>query len=335
MTQTAPMKVLITGGDIAGGLASFAEALRAGFEELGITAEVIPPRRILFRWRDLRNSHALKIFSTTAVFAAPFSRRSICVAHGFPRADAQGWIKLLGIIASFKLATRSSLLATVSHYAAVHLRTIFGLRVDAVIHNPLHRLFLEHQDASSSPRDYITYVGRLHPCKRLDRIFPAICALVKATPNLRACIIGGGELSGALEAAAGGDPRIEFTGPLPREQVRAWLRRTKVFVSGCETEALGISYLEALSQGCIVAMPACGGGLEIAPDLIGRSIRLLPLSWEQGAILSTLREAFSSQAIAASLTPYSAAAVAASYLELDRQRLARPMAPMHGAGVHG
>jgi glycosyltransferase involved in cell wall biosynthesis len=337
MTQANPSKVLITSGSPAGGLSSFAETLRVGFEALEIPAEVISPHRILAKWRDLRNPHVLKILSTTAVFAAPFAPRSICVAHGFPRVDAQGWIKLLAIVASFKLASRSSLLATVSHYAAVHLRTIFGLRVDAVIHNPLHSVFLEHEDANASnapPRDCITYVGRLHPCKRLDRIFPAIRALVNDTPNLRACIIGGGELRGALEKASAGNPRIEFTGPLPREQVRAWLRRTRVFVSGCETEALGIAYLEALSQGCVVAMPACGGGLEIAPELIGRSIRLLPLSLEPGAILSVLREALSLTSCAPFLTSYDAETVATSYLELDRRRRSQPNAPARVKAVH-
>ncbi len=319
MMPLVPERVLISGGRPGGGLASYARALRAGFAALGIPAEVVPPQRILSRWRDLRNPAVLKILSTTAVLAAPLARRSICVAHGFPRADVQGWIKLLGILASYKLASCSSQLIAVSHYVAVHLRTIFNLRVEAVIHNPLHSMFLKREHEVPHLRNYITYVGRLHPCKRLDRIFPAICALVEETPNLRACIIGDGELRDALEVSARGNPRIEFKGVLAASQVRAWLRRTRIFVSGCETEALGIAYLEALSQGCVVAMPACGGGLEIAPEQIGKSICLLPLPLELGEVLSALRQALSQQGFAMSLAAYDAAQVARNYLKVDRR----------------
>jgi glycosyltransferase involved in cell wall biosynthesis len=332
---SAPTSVLITGGAPAGGLSSFAEALRAGFQALGIPAQVIPPRHLIHHWRDLRNPRVLKILSTTALFAAPFCRRSICVAHGFPRADAQGWIKLIGIAASFHLACRTSHLAAVSHYAAVHLRTIFGLRVDAVIHNPLHSVFLDRDNTPATPRNCITYVGRLHPCKRLDAIFPALRALVDETPGLHACIIGDGPLRNALQAAAAGHPRIRFTGPLSREEVRAWLRRTRVFVSACETEALGIAYLEALSQGCVVAMPAAGGGLEIAPQLIGTAIRLLPLSLQRTEVLAALREALSHQATPPALDAYRAASVAAEYLQLDQQLSLQPFVATPAVAVHG
>jgi glycosyltransferase involved in cell wall biosynthesis len=335
MRHEYPSRALISGGAPAGGLSSFAEGLRAGFQALGIPAEVVAPGRILTRWRDLRDPDVLKILSTSAVFAAPLARRSICVAHGFPRADVQGWTRLAGIVLSLKLANGFSQLIAVSHYTAVHLKTVFDLRVDGVIHNALHALFQEGACAETPPRDCITYVGRLHPAKRLDRIFPAICSLVEETPGLRACIIGDGPLRGALEAEAHGNPRIQFTGPLPAAEVRAWLRRTRVFVSGCETEALGIAYLEALSQGCVVAMPACGGGLEIAPEEIGRSIRLLPLPLDHGAVLSALRAALFAPGFPLALGAYQAAAIATRYLEVDHRLSARSGIAACGAALHG
>lgn len=327
-----PSKVLITGGSAAGGVASFAESLCTGFAALGVPAEVMPPGKIFSRWEDLRNPDVLKILSTTAVFAAPFARRTLCVAHGFPRADVQGWLKLAGIVASFKVANRFSRLIAVSHYVEVHLRTIFNLRVDAVIHNPLHDSFF-HYEPSGEPRNLITFVGRLHPCKGLDRIFPAVIELLHENPNLRGCFIGDGELRPVLESLAGGNPRIEFTGPLPREAVRARLRRTKVFVSACETEALGIAYIEALSQGCAVVMPACGGGLEIAPAEIGRSIRLLPLPLRPGDVLAELRKALACECSPPPLAGFDAAAIAQRYLDADRARLTAPVAVACGASA--
>ncbi len=137
-----PSRILITGGHEVGGVSSFAETLAEGFAALGISAEIVSPSRIFARWRDLRDPRVLKILSTTAVFAAPFSRRAICVAHGFPRPDVQGWMKALGVTASFKVAGWFAQLVAVSYYSAIHLRTIFNLRVDAVIHNPLNDAFL-------------------------------------------------------------------------------------------------------------------------------------------------------------------------------------------------
>lgn len=318
-----PARVLITGGDLEGGLSSFAEGLREGLLELGIAVEIVSPGRLLMRWRDLRDPDVLKILSTGAVFAVPFARRSICVAHGFPRADAQGWIKLLAILLSLKLADRCSQLVAVSNYVAVHLRTIFDLRVAAVIPNPLRGLFRQSDGTNAPTRDCLTYVGRLHPAKRLDRIFPAICALVEETPGLRGCIIGDGALRDSLQSQARKNPRIQFHGPLAPQHVREWLQRTRVFVSGCETEALGIAYLEALSQGCVVAMPACGGGLEIAPAQIGGSIRLLPLSLDHNEVMAVLREALSAPACTATLAGFEPSSIALRYLEADRRGLQR------------
>lgn len=317
MSQLYPSKVLISGGKEHGGVASFAEALRMGFSQLGIPAEVIPASRIFSRWRDLRDPHVLKILSTTAVFSAPLAHRTICVAHGFPRADVQGWAKLAGILLSYKLAGRHSRLVAVSQYAAVHLRTIFNVHIDAVIHNPLNEIFLSPGiNHSSQQRECITYAGRLHPSKGLDRVFPALCDSIRKTSGLRGVIIGDGELRATLEAAAPPDLPITFTGPLPQSEVRTWLRRTRVFVSGCETEALGIGYLEALSQGCTVVMPACGGGVEIAPQQIGKAIHLYSGSGSE-PVTCAIRNALLTPPTTVSFMAYMPRVVARAYLSTD------------------
>src|SRR6266851_4764715 len=178
MTLGVPSRVLITGGREVGGLTAFAEGLSEGFTALGIPSEVISPNEIFKRWRDLRDPNILKILSTTAVFAAPVARRAICVAHGFPRADAQGWVRMVTILGSFRLANSTSQapLVAVSDYVAAHLRGPFNLRVDAVIRNPVQSCFLERADESGDRR-YLTYVGRLFPHKNVHRLLPAMCDL--------------------------------------------------------------------------------------------------------------------------------------------------------------
>jgi glycosyltransferase involved in cell wall biosynthesis len=316
MKREYPSRILITGGHEVGGVSSFAESLGEGFAALGIPAEIVSPSRIFARWRDLRDPRVLKILSTTAVFAAPFARRAICVAHGFPRPDVQGWIKVLGVMASFKVAGWFAQLVAVSYYSAIHLRTIFNLHVDAVIHNPLNDAFLADKENGWEGRDCITFAGRLHPSKGLDRILPAMLAVLEEHPELRAAIVGDGELRSMLEAATRGHSRIELVGQVPPSEVRTWLRRTKVFVSGCETEALGIAYLEALSQGCSVVMPACGGGLEIAPELIGSAIHLYSGEGSE-PITRALRNALAAAPAEMSLAAYSSRTIAQAYLAAD------------------
>ena len=315
--MATPQRVLITGGRDVGGLTAFAAGLSEGFTALGIPIEVVSPGRILKRWRELRDPSVLKILSTAAVFAAPIARRGICVAHGVPRADVQGWGRMAAILGSFKLANScsGSPLVAVSDYVAAHLRATFNLRVDAVIRNPVQLSFLEPIDESGA-RQYLTYVGRLLPAKNVHRLLPAMCDLQKENPGLRVCVIGDGPQREALQRLFQTDPPIEFTGSLDADAVRRYLRRTRVFVSGNEMEPFGITYLEALSQGCAVAMPACGGGLEIALPLVGTKVHLLPLSFDREGCLNALRSALKLSTIPISLSAYEPKAVAEAYREL-------------------
>lgn len=320
MSGAYPQKVLISGGREVGGVSSFAESLRAGFVKRNIEVEVVSPAQIFRRQRELRDPAILKILSTTAVFAAPLARRAICMAHGVPRADYQGYRKLAAIIASFRLANRCSgvQLVSVSHFTAATLRAVFGVRTDAVIHNPVKSLFLERFEPSNG-RFYITYAGRLIAAKNPHRILPAVRELLDENPGLRACIIGEGELRIDLEKIAAGDPRFEFKGAPDDYSLRESLRRTKVFVSGNEVEGFGITYLEALTQGCVVAMPACGGGLEIAPDDIGGTVQLFPLSWNQAEVLNTLRRALRQSPKSLCARHFTIEAATEKYLKLDSE----------------
>ncbi len=319
MKMEAPSKVLITGGREVGGVSSFAEGLHEGFADLGIPSEVILPSRILWRWRDLRDPKVLKILSTTAVYAAPFARRAICMAHGIPRAHRRGGLRMLAVLGTWKLANVCSgtQLVSVSMYTAVHLEALFNLRSDGVIRNPVKPIFLEPLVEPEQVRRYITFAGRLDSCKNLHRLLPSIGDLLDETPGLRVCIIGEGAQREELEDAVKGDSRFEFKGYVDDLGLRTWLRRTKVFVSGNETEGLGIAYLEALRQSCGVVMPASGGGLEVALDQIGRSVHLLPLSFARTEVLSVLRRSLASPCAPIPMTTYSAAEVAKAYLQVD------------------
>lgn len=316
--SNVPNRILITGGREVGGVNSFAEGLAKGFLSLGLPADVVSPGWAVSHWRDMRDPKLLKILSTSAVYAAPIARRSICMAHGTTRAYLLGFKKMAAVVASFKLANACSgtQLVAVSHYVATHLQTIFNIRIDGVIRNPLRSVFLDPPNLSEK-RSYITYVGRLDPVKNLHLLLPPIFDILREMPNIEVCIIGDGVQRRKLQEYAGGNPRVKFLGTQDAYSVRQWLRKSKVFISGTPTEALGISYLEALSQGCAVVMPACGGGLEIALKQIGKSVFLMPLSFARTEIVATLRNALSTTFEPLSMRQYAADIAAKSFLKLD------------------
>jgi len=319
MSYQFPERVLITSGHEVGGLKTFAQGLAEGFMAMNIPTELIRPSKIWTRRRDLRDPRILKVLSTTAVFASPFARRAICVMHGTPSAEHQGWWKLGALVTMFKLASICSgvQMVAVSDYVAVHMQTIFNISTDAVIHNPVKSIFFELVSHPAIERPYITYVGRLNRAKNMHRLIPVIVSLVNETPGLRVCIVGEGELRSELKSIVKGDPRYEFPGNLDSAGVRDQLRRSKVFISGNPTEPFGIVFLEALSQGCIVAMPACGGGVEIALNQIGKRVHLLPLSFDHNQTLEVLRAALNSDSCPISMGAFNVKSVASSYLNVD------------------
>jgi glycosyltransferase involved in cell wall biosynthesis len=317
MMLRRPRKVLLTGGQAGGGVASYAQALQCGFQEFGLQAEVIAPGEIFKRLDEVADPEVLKILSTTAVFAAPFARRAITTAHGFPCVANQGWLRTIGVLASYGLSnvSRGTQLIVVSDYSALHLETIFNLRVDGVIRNAMHPIFEEA--GNDMTRRAITYVGRLHRSKNVDKILPAMMDCLDEYDDLEIWIIGDGPERARLESIANKNSRVKFYGVLHPLEVRELLRQSCVFISANPTEPFGIVYLEALSQGCCIAMPASGGGLEIAPELIGQQIHLFAPSIERSSVVAALSTALEQPAASVLLKAHTAQSVAEAYLKAD------------------
>lgn len=325
MSWAPPDKVLFTGGHEIGGIASFAEGLSKGFAELGIPSQIVTPAKLSSHLRELRSRRVLKILSTTGMFAAPFARRSICMLHASFLVYEQGWAKTAALLACYKMANLcSAQLVAVSDYLAAHMRAFFGINVDAVIRNPVKPIYLQNDANYPTTRDYITYIGRLVSYKNIDRLIMPIIDLLNENPELRACIIGDGPERQRLERLAADHPRFEFRGQPGDDEVKQHLRRTKIFVSAHLTEGFGITYVEALSQGCVVAMPASGGGIEIALDRVGESVQLLPISLDRKGTLAVLRRALKLSPSAMPIECYSAKTAALAYLEVDRRFFNQP-----------
>lgn len=272
-----PTKILISIGREVGGITSFSKSLGAGFEALGYSVVYFKPKEVFAHLRDLRSKDALKILSTTAVFFAPFFKNTICVAHGFPRIGGQGFLKWFFITMSFYLASKHSKLVAVSHYVKNHIAAFFGIMATGVVYNPLRQAFFTQKEALAE-RTHITYIGRLHPVKNVPLFIRPLKTLLDRNPRYTVTIVGiGDDKNIAIRLA---DRRFKFIDHLDEDQIVDLLCRTKVFFSGCDTEALGISFIEALACGCSVVMPLSGGALEIAPELTNKGVFTFSPSFE-------------------------------------------------------
>ncbi len=308
-------KVIISSGREIGGLNAFANALAEGFWELGLEAEVLSTRKILTRYKDLRDKNILKIFSTSSIFLAPFSKQVICVAHGFPRPDAQGWLKTFLILFSYKIAEKFSIFVSVSNYVKNHLQACYNIKVNKVIYNPISNIFLSEQNIYKE-RKFITYIGRFIKVKKVDVFIPVLKNILNKYENYKVVLVGYGDELPKLENMIGDDNRFVIYKSLSHKDIINILRKTKVFFSGCETEALGITYIEALSQGCNVVMPYSGGGIEISYENIKKNI--FPYINENNSL--ELETAFTDtlkyKNINISLKKYSPKFIASQYLKL-------------------
>ena len=106
-----------------------------------------------------------------------------------------------------------------------------------------------HPDRNEPQSDLIL-TGRLASIKRIDVFLQAIRLVAERLPNVKATIVGDGELCNNLERMArelGIEDNVVFAGC--QQDVASWLRRAKVFVLTSDSEGLSLSMMEAMMSG--------------------------------------------------------------------------------------
>jgi glycosyltransferase involved in cell wall biosynthesis len=121
---------------------------------------------------------------------------------------------------------------------------------------------------SEDPPEYdVVFVGRLVPIKRVDRLIGAIALAAETLTGLRAVIVGDGPLRGELEALAearGIRGNITFAGR--RDDVAAWLRKSRVFVLTSASEGVALSLMEAMMCRLPAVVPDVGDLRDVVDD---------------------------------------------------------------------
>ncbi len=106
-------------------------------------------------------------------------------------------------------------------------------------------------------RDIAAITYGAHPEKKgLDRVLAAWASARRGDEEL---VVAGLDEAGWRGGPAPAAEGVRFTGMLPRDEYRALLRRSRVFVTAPRREDYGIAQLEALADGCLlVTTPSPG-----------------------------------------------------------------------------
>jgi glycosyltransferase involved in cell wall biosynthesis len=108
--------------------------------------------------------------------------------------------------------------------------------------------------------------------KRVDLLIRAFARLNVRHPNTRLVIAGAGKDGRRLHALARAfvpQSKIEFTGALPRWQVRQWMREAGALVLCSDHETFGVVLIEAMATGIPVIATRSGGPEDIVTPDIG------------------------------------------------------------------
>ncbi len=101
-------------------------------------------------------------------------------------------------------------------------------------------------------KQYLLYVGRLHPEKRVDVLIKAMPAIAKAHPKAHALIVGGGHREASLKALTkqvDATDCVTFLGFLPEEDVEAVYSVSDIFVLPSLVELEGMVVLQGIATG--------------------------------------------------------------------------------------
>ena len=106
-----------------------------------------------------------------------------------------------------------------------------------------------HPDQEEPQFDLIL-TGRLAPIKRLDVFLQAVKRIAERLPEVKAAVVGDGELRDNLEIVTrelGIEDNVVFAGR--QQDMASWLNRAKVFVLTSDSEGLSLSMMEAMMCG--------------------------------------------------------------------------------------
>ena len=200
-------------------------------------------------------------------FFAPIVRRmgikTVVTAHGFE----SGWVNpKYGAIARYVIKKGyetgiryASCITSVANHVSDKIKSHYDVNAEVIgsgIDSPKRRSpNIIKEKYGLQGRDYILFLGRIDPIKRIDWIVD----VAAAQGNGAMYVIAGGTQNKETEKYYAGlkgqaernGTRVIFTGPVEGEEKFELLSNCRIFVAPSQDEGLPIALLEAMSYGCV------------------------------------------------------------------------------------
>jgi glycosyltransferase involved in cell wall biosynthesis len=303
---------------------------------------------LLCLWRargeyDLIHAHGLNAVAQVAVIAGGLLRKSVIAqAHG-----AGGTGDIAQLCGSWMQGLRRRLLMKGDRYIVVSDEIRLEMRgygvddrrivslpngVDLDVFQPFpgDRQTLRGQLGLSVEDKVVTFVGRLHPIKRVDLLILAFRRIRASVPKVRLVIVGDGPLRCELERVGvtlglGGD--VVFAGSRPN--VVPYLQASDLFVLPSEVEGMSVALLEAMACGVPVLVSDCDGNRDLVTEGVDGSLfprgseECLAQKMRMLLLNTAYAQRLARKAIEKIESDFCLESVAARYLELYRTVLSR------------
>jgi len=119
----------------------------------------------------------------------------------------------------------------------------------------------------SVPREkFLLFVGHPWYLKGVDLLIPAFLEVADRFPGYQLRIVGWCTNREPFERLAAGDPRVQFSNPLPNEVVKQWMSQCAAFVLASRTEGIPRVLLEAMAAKAPIVASRVGGIPVLLPD---------------------------------------------------------------------
>ena len=269
-----------------GGVADFDEELAIGFRQIGYRCYVFTEQNDVKE--DIEGVFFVKSFyavcreieklSPLCVIASlgygkyfaclPKNIIKIYVLHGFFNRSNYGIAKSL--IASFyqKLITnKADYIIANSYFTKMINENFFNIMVDKVIRLGIAKEYIERLDAKeiyNKEKNSILFCGRLVKQKGVDIIVKSMINLKYSNWRYKLYIAGdGGERRKLEKIANDNNLNVEFLGRLNHKELYMYYQKSEVFISLNASEPMGITFMEAIANGCKIICPKTGGQIEV------------------------------------------------------------------------
>jgi glycosyltransferase involved in cell wall biosynthesis len=221
---------------------------------------------------DVLHAHAALWAGRVAVrMGQTLSRPCVVTEH-----SSQVLLGVLGVIERREAARvyrEADAVLAVSETLLTAVNSITETHVGRVVPNPVDFEFftLPPVPRRREPFTFIS-VCNLVGGKRVDQLIRAFARVSQTCVGVRLVIVGAGVEAGDLRRLAqecGVEPQVEFTGGLPREEVRQRMWSANALVLPSAFETFGVVLVEALATGIPVVATRCGGPEEVVETGLG------------------------------------------------------------------